>query len=247
MAHSFILAHGDERAAFLDFARSQPDNVVLLIDTFDTEAAARKLVELVPWFHDQGIPIKAVRLDSGDLAAQARQVRAILDEGGLQQTRIFCSGDLDEYALERLLGMGAPIDGFGVGTRLVTIDDGPYLECAYKLQAYGGVPRRKRSAGKATWPGAKQVFRRHDETGQFVGDLIGLAEESHGGEPLLAPVMRDGRRIGPQEPLAVMRERLQQGLLKLPEPLKALECSAPYEVAFSERLQQLAREVGLGG
>jgi nicotinate phosphoribosyltransferase len=153
MAHSFIQAHDDESRAFENFARSRPDGLTLLIDTYDTEAAARKVVALAPRLKAADIPIRAVRLDSGDLGTLAKSVRKILDDGGLADTAIFASGGLDEDKITSLLRAGAPIDGFGVGTSLTTSSDVPALDCAYKLQEYAGSGRRKRSAGKATWPG----------------------------------------------------------------------------------------------
>ena len=165
MAHSFVQAHASEQEAFVAFARTRPDNVVLLIDTYDTEAAARKVVALAPALAQSGIELKGVRLDSGDLARHARAVRAILDGGNLQLAAIFASGNLDEHRVASLVGAGAPIDAFGIGTALDTSSDAPYLDAVYKLQEYAGVPRRKRSEGKATWPGRKQVFRHRDRNG----------------------------------------------------------------------------------
>ena len=110
----------------------------LLIDTYDTGAAARALVPLLQCLRPEGIELAAVRLDSGDLAQHARQVRAILDSGGLAQVYIFASGNLDEDAVQTLVTSGAPIDGFGIGTRMNTSSDQPYLDCAYKLQEYAG-------------------------------------------------------------------------------------------------------------
>jgi nicotinate phosphoribosyltransferase len=159
MAHSYIQAHDDETAAFENFARARPDSLTLLIDTYDTEAGARKVVALAPRLAQRGITIRAVRLDSGDLVALARSVRRILDDGGLPDIAIFASGGLDEDQIAAMLGAGAPIDGFGVGTSLTTSSDVPAIDCVYKLQDYAGTPRRKRSAGKATWPGRKQVWR----------------------------------------------------------------------------------------
>ena len=168
MAHSFIQAHDSEPAAFEGFAHAQPNNVVLLIDTYDTEAGARKVVEVAPRLKAEGIAIKGVRLDSGNLAEHARKVRKILDDGGLSRTNIFSSGNLDEHMLRELLRSGAPIDGFGIGTRLDTSADAPYLDCAYKLVEYAGHPRRKRSEGKATWPGRKQVYRSYNAQGRYM-------------------------------------------------------------------------------
>jgi nicotinate phosphoribosyltransferase len=152
MAHSFIQAHDDELEAFEGFARAQPDNVILLIDTYNTEAAASKVVTLAPRLQQDHITIKGVRLDSGDLADHARRVRRILDEGGLTDVRILASGNLDEFVIQGLVADDAPIDDFAIGTRLVTSPDAPYLDCVYKLQEYAGRARRKRSEGKATWP-----------------------------------------------------------------------------------------------
>src|SRR5262245_55238883 len=129
MAHAYVQAHDSEREAFETFARAQPGNVVLLIDTYDTEQGARVVAELAPRLRESGIAIKAVRLDSGDLAVHSRNVRRILDDAGLSEIGIFCSGNLDEYRLRDLIRGGAPIDGFGIGTALDTSGDAPGLEC----------------------------------------------------------------------------------------------------------------------
>jgi nicotinate phosphoribosyltransferase len=246
MAHSYIMAHDDETEAFARFAESLPGDVTLLIDTYDTLDAARHLVALAPCLAARGISIRAVRLDSGDLAALAKEVRQIFDQGGLANCRIFASGDLDEHEIGRLLDAGAPIDGFGIGTRMTTSADLPYLNCAYKLQEYAGIPRRKRSTGKATWPGCKQVYRFHDEQGVMRHDLLaGEWEEweDSRGEPLLRPVMRQGQRLYPAEPLTVARERLRRQLDRLPVALRSIEAEAAYPVLISEGLRQLAERM----
>lgn len=245
MAHSFVQAHEDEADAFRSFAHAQPDNVVLLIDTYDTEAAARKLVALAPELQNEGIRIKGVRLDSGDLGDLARKVRRILDEGGLHAATIFASGDLDEYRMRELLAQGAPIDGFGVGTRLDTSADQPYLDCAYKLEEYAGKPRRKRSVGKATWPGRKQVWRRHDAAGRMAGDVVSVENDPQTGEPLLVPVMRGGRRLA-LPTLEQAREHAAENLRRLPVLLAALQEDAIYPVEISTALRQLAAAVDAG-
>jgi nicotinate phosphoribosyltransferase len=244
MAHSFVQAHDDETESFRSFAHAQPDNVVLLIDTYDTEAAAHKVVALASELAREGISIKGVRLDSGDLGDLAHKVRHILDDGGLQSTTIFASGDLDEYRLRELLSQSAPIDGFGIGTRLDTSADVPYLDCAYKLQEYAGSPRRKRSIGKATWPGRKQVWRRYDEQGRMTGDVISLEHDSQSGEPLLQPVMRGGQRLA-ATPLADIRSHAAASLAQLPEPLRQLQEPYDYRVEIASALHELARQVDL--
>ncbi len=242
MAHAFVQAHDDETEAFEHFARAQPGNVVLLIDTYDTEAAASRLGALARRLEADGIRIKAVRIDSGDLADHAHKVREILDAQGLQRVGIFASGDLDEFRLQQLAQSRAPIDGYGIGTRLVTAADHPYLNCAYKLQEYAGRPRRKRSEGKATWPGRKQVWRRFNDAGEPLGDLIGLVDEVPEGRPLLEPVMREGRRLHPPVSLERIRERVVATVATLPGPLTSLsDATPPYPVIISDGLQQLAR------
>jgi nicotinate phosphoribosyltransferase len=185
-----------------------------------------------------------VRIDSGDLGEHARRVRAILDDGGCRNLTIFASGNLDEYALRTLVDGGAPIDGFGVGTRMNTSADAPYLDCAYKLQEYGGRPRRKRSEGKATWPGRKQVHRRFGANGAAVGDVVSLASDVVEGEPLLAPVIRGGRLVAPLPSLAASRLYAARAIATLPVPLRALErAPAPYPVSVAPSLHRLAAEV----
>ncbi|WP_018507989.1 nicotinate phosphoribosyltransferase [Thiobacillus thioparus] len=242
MAHSFIQAHDDETLAFEHFAHAQPGNVVLLIDTWDTEAAAHKVVALAPRLDAAGIRIKGVRIDSGDLAEHARRVRRILDAGGLGHVIIFASGDLDEFALRDMLAAGAPVDGFGVGTHLDTSSDMPYLDCAYKLQEYAGRARRKRSEGKATWPGRKQVYRQHDVDGRMARDVVTLESDAQAGEPLLVPVMRGGRRLAQAPSLPDIRRHAAANLSRLPEPLRRLE-AFDYPVEITPPLHQLAAAV----
>jgi nicotinate phosphoribosyltransferase len=239
MAHSFIQAHDDEVTAFEHFARSRPKGVVLLIDTYDTERAAEKVATLARRLAQDGISIRGVRLDSGDLAAHARRVRAILDGHGLKDITIFASGGLDEDALAAFTRGGAPIDGYGIGTSLTTASDAPALDCAYKIQEYAGVPRRKRSEGKATWPGRKQVWRRSTDAGRFAGDTLGLMAERHEGEVLLRPVMRNGQRLTAAPSLDQSRTHAADQLRRLPEGLRRLE-PLSYSVTISDELRALA-------
>ena len=244
MAHSYIEAHADEISAFKGFARSSPANVVLLIDTYDTERAAEKVVNIAPELEREGIRVRGVRLDSGDLAAHARAVRAILDRGGLRDATIFSSGNLDEMKVRELLESGAPIDGFGIGTSLDTSSDAPFLDCAYKLQEYAGTPRRKHSEGKATWPGRKQVYRQVADDGTFDHDVVALEGDAQRGTPLLVPVMEAGRRTAPPESLAVMRARAAAEMARLPPPLRRLESAGtPYRVDIAPGLRAMAAQL----
>ena len=246
VAHSFIEAHDDESEAFVNFARSQPENAVLLIDTYDTVEGARKVAAIAPRLKREGISISAVRLDSGNLAGLSRKVRRILDRAGLADVRILASGNIDEYRLQRLVAADAPIDGYGVGARLTTSADASYLDCAYKLQEYAGVPRRKRSTGKATWPGRKQIYRRFDAEGRMAGDVLTVDGDAHDGTPLIRPIMRAGRRLAPPGTVAEARARALEGLARLPEHLRRLEVSPPYPVDVAPALHALAARVDAG-
>ncbi|MGE5088551.1 MAG: nicotinate phosphoribosyltransferase [Candidatus Levyibacteriota bacterium] len=243
MAHSYVQAHADEIEAFERFALAQPDNAILLIDTYDTERAAHRVAELAPRLASRGVSVKGVRIDSGDLGEHARRVRAILDAAGLASITIFASGNLDEYRLRDLVGQHAPIDGYGIGTRMNTSADAPYLDCAYKLQEYEGQARRKRSEGKATWPGRKQVWRRVAADGSFERDTLRLAGEAGDGTALLAPVMRDGRLVEALPTLAASRAHARAQVAALPARLASLDPAEPYAVEFSAALHALAAEV----
>jgi len=242
MAHSFIQAYSSESQAFADFAKANPDNVVLLIDTYDTEAGAQKVVDLAPSLHAQGIKIKGVRIDSGDLADHARKVRIILDRGGLNDATLFASGNIDEHKLAELMAQQAPIDGFGIGTRLDTSADAPYLDCAYKLQEYAGIARRKRSEGKATWPGRKQVYRNYDN-GIISGDTVTVDNAPCAGQPLLQWVMQGGKTMAMQPTLVEAREYARRQLNGLPMSLRQLSHTPEYPVVISAELQALAKTV----
>lgn len=241
VAHAYVQAHATEIAAFHGFVASWPRGSTLLIDTYDTERAAFLIARDRQTFRRNGVDLAAVRIDSGDLDAHARAVRAILDSGGLPTVDIFASGGLDEHAIARLLAAGAPIDGFGVGTALAVSEDAPALDCAYKLVAYAGRPTRKRSEGKATWPGVKQVYRRRDPNGQLLGDQITLAGGRAEGEPLLAPCMRAGQRVAPAEPLGEARMRCMRELSRLSPAMAGLEpMQPPYPVTIAPALRILA-------
>ncbi|MFA5016902.1 MAG: nicotinate phosphoribosyltransferase [Methylobacter sp.] len=243
MAHSFIQAYSSESQAFADFAKANPDNVVFLIDTYDTEAGAQKVVDLAPALHAQGIKIKGVRIDSGDLADHARKVRTILDCGGLNDATLFASGNIDEHKLAELMVQQAPIDGFGIGTRLDTSADAPYLDCAYKLQEYAGIARRKRSEGKATWPGRKQVYRNYDDNGMMSGDTVTVDNAPYPGQPLLQWVMQGGKTVAGQPTLVETREYARRQLNSLPMSLRQLSNTPEYPVIISAELQALAKTV----
>lgn len=243
MAHSFIQAHDSELQAFANFAHAQPDNVVLLIDTYDTELAARKLGQLARRLRQDNITIRAVRLDSGDLNTHAHKVRQLLDQQGLTEVKIFASGGLDEYQVAALMQAGAPIDGFGIGSRLTVSAGAPYLDCAYKLVEYGAAPRCKLSEQKATLPGPKQVYRRYDDSGRAVSDTVATAAETGmAGEPLLRPIMAEGQALQVAPGLDELRDYHRAQMQTLRPALRSIAAAADYPVFISDSLQRLHQE-----
>ena len=223
-AHSFVMAFEDEAEAFRKFRRIFPEETVLLIDTYDTVAGAEKAVRT-------GAGLGGVRLDSGDLAALSKRVRALLDENGLPNAQIVASSDLNEYKISDLLAAGAPIDLFGVGTEMVTSYDHPALGGVYKLVDVNGTGKIKDSTGKESYPGPKQIFRAADH------DVIGEAGESLPGRPLLEPVIRSGALDGALPPIEQIRERARAEREALPAGVLRMRSPDPYRVLISERLQ----------
>src|SRR5579864_7445120 len=207
----------------------------LLVDTYDTLEGIRKVIDLSRKLGHR-FRVRALRLDSGDLGSLAFQTRKMLDEAGLQDVQIFASSGLDEYKVQALVESGAPIDAFGVGTKLAVIADAPELDMAYKLVEYAGTGRLKLSSRKVLYPGRKQVFRQV-ENGRLMRDVIGRFDEQPPGEPLLQPLIEHGQpavRIDLNE----SRRRLHREMERLPELMRGLkQAPVPYAVAFSERLQ----------
>jgi len=246
MAHSFVAAFPSEIDAFRAFARAFPGGTTLLIDTYDTVAAAHKAVTVAQEMERRGERLGAVRLDSGDLVALSRAVRGVLDAAGLHYVRIFASGGLDEAQVAALLAQGAPIDAFGVGTRMDVSADAPYMDMAYKLVRVHDRDVLKLSAGKATWPGEKQVYRFRGPDGRSQRDVVALRDEPPPGrdaEPLLETVMEDGRMTGPLPALAVARERCAQQVADLPDPLRDVTRPASYPVEYSAGLRGRRRSL----
>jgi nicotinate phosphoribosyltransferase len=240
VAHSFVETFPAEIEAFRAFAATFPGPVTLLIDTYDTIAGARRAAEIARELAAGGGRVAAVRLDSGDLATLSAAVRRILDGAGLTDVRIVASGGLDEDDLAALAAAGAPIDAYGVGTRLGTAADAPVLDMAYKLVEYDGQPCLKLSTGKATLIGPKQVWRRREGDGFFAGDLIAGRDEpapGAGWEPLLLPVMRGGEALA-QPSLSEARGRCAADLAALPPRLRSLNGLGHYPVALSDILAQ---------
>ncbi len=240
-AHSWIMAHENEAAAFAHFMDVFPQGAVLLVDTYDVRNAVKKMIAM-------GRKPAGIRLDSGDLAKDSRWVRRELDRAGWKEVKIFASGDLDEFKIAALLAKGAAIDSFGVGAALATPSDAPHLNLIYKLVEVerGGEIREaaKLTRAKATYPGKKQVFRRAAKNGEFSSDRIALEDEAPNGDtPLLVQVMRSGRRLQSGEPVGALRERCIASLEKLPAKYRQINRRADYPVRYSSGLQALLQKV----
>ncbi|MGH8999149.1 MAG: nicotinate phosphoribosyltransferase [Acidimicrobiia bacterium] len=229
MAHSYVLAHDSEDDAFARFAELSPGEIILLVDTYDSATGIERAIAC------GGQALRGIRLDSGDLDGLARLARRRLDDAGLTHTLVLVSGGLDEHTIAGLVAAGAPIDGFGVGTSLGVSEDAPALETVYKLVQVDGRAVAKRSPGKATLPGAKQVWR----TGGFGGDVLGLAGEAGppGSHPLLEVV--PPTRPGPADQVAAARARFAADWAELPDSYKDLVNPANYPVLLSAGLERL--------
>ena len=239
MAHSYVEAFPTEREAFVAMATDFPERTAFLVDTYDTAAGVATAIEVAAEIDPGGR--LAVRIDSGDLLELSKQARGILDAAGRRDARIIVSGGLDEFDVERLLDAGAPIDTFGVGTRIGVSADAPSLETVYKLVEYAGRPTMKLSVGKETRPGAKQVYRGNLRD----GDVLARRSEPAppGSSPLLVEVMRSGKRTVPEEPISVAADRLTDDLAQLPASALALRDPTVPHVRVSEQLELLTRQV----
>ena len=237
MAHSFIQAHDNELDAFRNFARAFPQTV-LLVDTFDSLEGTRKVIQLAGELGAE-FQIRGIRIDSSDLKELSFELRQELDTAGLHEVGIFASGSLDEYRVLDLVESGAPVDGFGVGTKMGVSNDAPYLDMVYKLASYAGKGRMKTSIGKETLPHQKQVFRQERDS-TYIQDILAASTETHPGRPLLRQVMHKGKRLSAgQETLPEIRERAQNELAALPASLRSLSpAQQVYPVRTSAYLEQ---------
>lgn len=241
MAHSYILAHDDEREAFRTFARQYPETV-LLVDTHDTLKGVQMVIDLMN--EESDLKVSGVRLDSGDLGELAHRSRAMLDEAGYPAVKIIASSGLDEHKIQALLKDRAPIDAFGVGTQMAVAADAPVIDLSYKLVEYAERPRVKHASGKINLPGRKQVYRRRDARGRYVGDIIACRDEKRAdGEALLVALVKNGRLDDEAMALASnAREWVQAALKDMPDAMKELEeGETDYPVELSDELSRLVK------
>ncbi|MDR0470105.1 MAG: nicotinate phosphoribosyltransferase [Nitrososphaerota archaeon] len=246
MAHSFIMSYPREIDAFRAFLKTFPNKTTLLIDTYDDIAGAEKAAVVAKELAVKGICLGGVRIDSGDLVESSRKIRGILDTQGLQYVKVFASGDLDEYKITELLDKSAPIDSFGVGTKMGTSADRPYLDVIYKLCETQNAdksfsPIMKLSKDKNTLPGRKQVYRFRNDDGTFKKDVITLADEPSEGEAMLVKVMDKGKLMSSLPSLEEIRGFAAKNIAQLPQKYKTVINAPLYPVELSEKLQKLVK------
>lgn len=239
MAHSYVMSYPTELDAFRAFVEDFPNNSVLLIDTYDTIQGAKNAIIVAKEMEKKGLRLRGVRIDSGDLESEAKAVRKLLDEAGLNYVKIFLSGDLNEYKIKNLLDNNTPCDFFfGVGTEMGVSKDAPALGGVYKLAQDEMGPRIKLSKGKVTLPGKKQVYRLF-ENGIMQKDIIALDDEELRGRKLLKKVMEDGKIVTSLPSLSEIRERFQERMGSLPCELKEIDRHHTYPVEISAGLNSL--------
>lgn len=260
-AHSWIQAYDNEITAFRDFAKGFPKRCVFLVDTYDTlESGIPNAIIVAREMEARGEKLFGVRLDSGDLAYLSKRARKMLDVAGLHYVKIMASNQLDEYIIKSLLERGAPVDAFGVGTRLVTGQDDAALDGVYKLSMSNYKPRLKISENpeKIILPGIKNVWRYTDNGGKFYADCIALADEgdietiydphhpdknslvgSYTKESLCHKVMDKGRIIIDEKKPAEIAEYVYARLRQLPDEYKHFENPHIYTVGISKKLMDL--------
>jgi nicotinate phosphoribosyltransferase len=245
MAHSFITSFEDEIDAFRAFARTFPENTVLLVDTYDTLSGTRLAAKVGKEMARQGKELKGVRLDSGDIARLSQEARDVLRQEGFEKAIIFASGAFDEYKIKRVLNQGGDVDSFGVGTKMGVSADAPYFDMAYKMVEHSGRPVLKLSPGKITLASAKQVFRFIASNGKLERDVIGLRDDNlKEGEPLLKEVMAGGEKKAGLPSLSQIQNCFLDEFSCLDEKYKFIDKEGKeYAVGLSSRLKSLQDEV----
>jgi nicotinate phosphoribosyltransferase len=242
MAHSYVSAFDNERDAFFAYADTFPDHSIFLIDTYDSVEGARHAAAVAKEMQKKGHTLIGVRLDSGDMAGLSREVRKIFDDAGLLDVKIFASSGFDEFKIAKVISEGAAIDAFGVGTKVGVSADAPFVDVVYKMVRFKGRDVRKLSPGKVTLAGEKQVFRKSDQNGRYLEDIIGQRDEIIAeGKPLLEKVMENGQLLRPHPQLQMLQEKFKENFAALDDGYKSIQDHRAYPVKLSIRLQNLQK------
>jgi nicotinate phosphoribosyltransferase len=248
MAHSFIMSFKHELDSFLAYASTFPGRTILLVDTYAIRKGIENAITIGLYLKEKGYRLQGIRLDSGDIFTLSKLARRLLDRAGLKYTKIFASGNLDEFKIAKLLSLGAPIDSFGVGTNMGTSIDAPCLDVIYKIveitdEEGNFLPTMKLSHGKVTYPGRKQIFRIEDKKGRFVKDVVGLEKDKINGRPLLRKVVERGRVIYKSPSLKKVRIALRHDLSRFPRGLLRTDSGFKYPVLISPNLNKLRQSL----
>ena len=240
MAHSYVSAFNSEREAFFAYADTFPDHSIFLIDTYDTLEGAQNAAAVAKEMQQKGHALIGVRLDSGNMTDLSQQVRKILDDAGLFEVKIFASSGFDEFKIAKVIANGAEIDAFGVGTKVGVSADAPLVDIVYKMVRFNKRDIKKLSPGKITLAGEKQVFRKTDQSGSYLEDIIGLRDETiDQGEPLLEKVMEKGEILRPHPTLQAVQDRFKKNFAALDKSYKSITDHKAYPVKLSKQLQDL--------
>ena len=241
-AHSFIMSFDLEIEAFRAYVKTFPIGATLLIDTYDTVEGAKNAAIVAKELEEKGCRLGAVRLDSGDLCELSKKVRMILDENNLHYVRIVASNDLNEYKITELRLKGAKIDGYGVGTEMITAKPVAAIPGVYKLVEDNHGAKIKLAPGKMTYPGKKQIFRVFDECGGHLYDVLGLEEEEIKGVKLLELVVKNGIRVSEKRTLQETQKYCFDKVLEMPGFLRVAKVSEVLKVKISDGLTKLVKE-----
>jgi nicotinate phosphoribosyltransferase len=243
MAHSYVSAFDNERDAFFAYADTFPDHSIFLIDTYDSVEGAQHAVAVAKDMQKKGHPLIGVRLDSGDMVGLSREVRKIFNDAGLYDVKIYASSGFDEFKIAKVISEGAAIDAFGVGTKVGVSADAPFVDVVYKMVRFKGRNVKKLSPGKVTLAGEKQVFRKSDQNGRYLEDIIGQRDETiTQGKPLLEKVMENGKSLRPHPQLQMLQDKFKENFAALDDRFKSIQDHKAYPVNLSTRLQNLQKE-----
>jgi nicotinate phosphoribosyltransferase len=244
MAHSYVSAFDNELDAFFAYADTFPDHSIFLIDTYDSVEGARHAADVAKEMQKKGHTLIGVRLDSGDMVSLSREVRKIFDTAGLYDVKIYASSGFDEFKIAKVISEGAAIDAFGVGTKVGVSADAPFVDVVYKMVRFKGRDVKKLSPGKVTLAGEKQVFRKSDQNGRYLEDIIGQRNEIISeGKPLLEKVMENGHLLRPHPQLQMLQEKFKENFASLDDGYKSIQDHKAYPVKLSTRLKNLQERV----
>lgn len=247
MAHSYVMAFESELEAFRSFAKTFPDNAILLIDTYDVYQGTKNAIIVAKELEKNGKRLLGVRIDSGDVVKLSKTVRKMLNDNGLGYVKIILSGNLDEYKIDEILKSSTPVDAFGVGTNMGVSTDLPYTDVVYKIVEISDhkgrhIPVMKLSRSKVTYPCKKQVYR-VIRGNTYYKDIISLSNEKISGIPLLHKVIEGGKIVYKPRPINEIRDKVKNEISMLPDEMKDITRQHKYRVEISPHLKRITKKI----